>query len=318
LHVNTQIQPNRNNTYGFRLKFHMPPGRTFKGVHPRRRIYLDGIDGKIYLIKFPQQKRNRFGARLRFAFSGVGFPTHNAALECGRRLKVALGLLAVERQFGLDAGNDRATSQISQAIKNVLAQQHAAQLRDDVHGLDVYAEQPPVTRFAIEAYASSSYVIDNYEQRLRALYGANHALTPKQQLALDLYNLAHFEGTPKTRFLTLVTVVEILASRKAHSDTAKALLAQLSATVRASSLSAQERTALLNGLANLKQESIGEACRTFVLRHAASADAKFFSNCYKARSELVHDGTTTRQEAVNPSALDTLVSRLFVASIGEA
>ena len=197
-------------TYGFRLKFYLPAGRSFKGVHPQRRICLGNIVGRVHLVKLPQPKRHRFGAPTRHALVGKGFKTHETALDCGRRLKRVMALLAAERQLGLDAGNDKSTASSSQAIKDAIATQHECQLRDDVHGLDVYVEQPPVTRFAFEGYGSGAHIIEDYEDRLRMFYDANISLTSKQQLALDLYNLTHFENTTKTRFLTLITVVEIL------------------------------------------------------------------------------------------------------------
>ena len=175
-------------TYGFRLKFHLPAGRIFKGVHPRRRIFLDNIVGRVYLVKLPQPKRHRFGVPTRHALVGKGFKTHEAALACGQRLKGAIALFAAERRLGLDAGNDKSTSSFSQAIKDAIAAQHGCQPREDVHGLDVYVEQPPVTRLAVEGYGSSSYVIEDYENRLRDILRCKHLPDPKQQLALDLYN----------------------------------------------------------------------------------------------------------------------------------
>ena len=56
------------------------------------------------------------------------------------------------------------------------------ELRDDVHGLDVYIEQPPVRRFSVEAYGTSKYVIRGYEPPLRDFYETQVALTPKRRL----------------------------------------------------------------------------------------------------------------------------------------
>jgi hypothetical protein len=269
----------------------------------------------VYLVKLPQPKRHRFGVPTRHALVGKGFKTHEAALACGQRLKGAIALFAAERRLGLDAGNDKSTSSFSQAIKDAIAAQHGCQPREDVHGLDVYVEQPPVTRLAVEGYGSSSYVIEDYENRLRTFYDANISLTPKQQLALDLYNLAQFENTTKTRFLTLITVVEILAKRKPRSKEAKAYLKTLSAHVQNLALSSEEQTAIRNGIGNLKRQSISEACKDYVAQCASAEDAKFFMNCYDARSKLVHTGTTNRLEAEDPTALDTLVSRLLIHSL---
>ena len=303
-------------TYGFRLKFHLPAGRSFAGgARGKRRMRFTSFDGRVYLKRLPRPKRNRFGARVKYLFIGERFTSQHAALDCGRRLKLALSLLAAERQFGVDTGKDAATSSFSHAIKEALAHSQGVQLRDDIHGLDVFCEQPPVTRFGVEAYGSSSYVISDYEDRLSDFFGADPALSPKQQLALNLYNLNHFESVTATRFLTLITVVEVLAVRRKRSPQVITFVKGLRGTVRQSGLTVAERTALLNGLGNLTQQSISEACKEFVGQHGSAVDVAFFSDCYSARSELVHDGVTARAVALDSTQLDALVSRLLLGSI---
>lgn len=305
-------------TFGFRLKFHLPPGRTFKGVHPRRRLRLVGIDGRVYLVKLRQPKRHRFGARTKHLLLGERFATHQAAQECGKRLKFALALFAAEQRLGVDVGKDQGSPSVSQAIKKSLAAKQGIQLRDDIHGLDVYAEQPEVRRLSVEAYGSVKYVVENYEAPIKAFYGTQVELGPKQELALDLYNLSHFENIPKTRFLTLVSVVEILAARKKRSPATRALLKDLIKSVRSSTLTLEDQQKLADGLGNLHQESINSACKDFVAQHAPMGDALFFAECYKARSELVHDGVTKRSEATDTTRLDELVSRLLITSLTAA
>lgn len=305
-------------SYGFRLKFHLPAGRTFRGVHPRRRLHFEGVKGRVYLVTLPQPKRHRFGARTKHVLLGMRFDSYEAARGCGTKLKRALCLFAAQRRIGLDAGHDQATARTSQAIKDLVAAQHSLQLRDDVHGLDVYCEQPPVRRFGTEAYGSVKHVIDDYEDSLRRFYAAQVTFTPKQRLAIDLYNLSHFENVPKTRFLTLVTVVEVLATRTKRSPAVRALLKEFLTNVRSSGLTVIEKQRLRDGLGNLKQESISGACKDFVGTYSSAEQATFFSNCYKARSDLVHDGKTSRPEATDPTRLDELVSQMLIASLSRA
>ncbi len=302
-------------TFGFRVKFHLPPGRSFAHVHPRRRLNLGTQIGRIYLVCLPRPKRNRFGARTKHCIIGTGFPTYEVAEQVGQNVKKALALFAAERRIGLDAGGDQPTSSFSRAIKDSIFAQQGVVLRDDIHGLDVFSEEHPVIRIHGEAYGSSTYVIDDYEGQLAAFFKTNVSLTPKQQLALELYNQTHFESVSKTRFLTLSTVVEILASPKRRSQQLAALVADLCETARRTGPFSSETEALLDGLARLRKQSIGEACREFVGTYASPKDVAFFSNCYKARSELVHGGRTKRPEAIDATALDELVSKLLVRSL---
>ena len=301
-------------TYGFRLKFHLPSGRTFAHVHPRRRVQLGQVKGKVYLVRMPQQKRNRFGARERHAILGQDFPTHAVAQETGERLQLALSLFAAERRVGLDC-QDRPGVSFSQAIKDAFARENGVQLRDDLHGLDVYTEDKPVTRFTFEAYGSITQKIENYEDPLAYFFSANAKPSQKQRLALDLYNLSHFEGMAKTRFLTLTTVIEILSTRHERPASALSLLKQFKDEATKAGLEPADLHSLSNAIGTLATQSIGEACRQLVIAHASTEDAIYFTSCFKARGELVHRGKTARPEAGDPSKLDELVSRLIIRSL---
>lgn len=303
-------------TYGFRLKFHLPAGRYFEGaVRHQRRMNLSACCGRVYLKKLPAPKRNRFGARVKYVLLGKNFASLDAAHDCGQHLKLALSLLAVEMQFGLDVGKDCATGSFSSAIKEALARDHDTQLRNDIHGLDVYCEQPAVKRVAIEAYGRSTRVLSGYEDGLRKFFDAGITVSAKQLLALDLYNLNHFENAAATRFLNLVTIVEVLSERTKLSKTARDFVKTLKQTIRGSNLAEHERVSLSKGLETLNQQSIGSACAEFVRRHGSTTDVAFFKDCYAARSELVHTGVTRRGAASDPAQLDALVSRLLLSSI---
>jgi hypothetical protein len=302
--------------YGFRLRFHLPPGHSFARAHPRRRLPLDDIQGKIYLIRLPQQKRNRFGARTRYAIVGTSFPSHTAAREAGERIRKTLSFFAAERRIGLDC-QDRPGASFSQVIKDTIAREHGVQLRDDIHGLDVYAEEMPVTRFTFEGYASVAHELDDYENRLVFFFRANPSLSEKQRLALDLYNLSHFEGTAKTRFLTLITVIEVLATRQKRPVSVRALLKKFKEQATEADLQPEALRSLSDALGTLERQSIGEACRQFVIEHASAEDAVYFTNCYKARSQLVHSGRTDRPEASDPTKLNELVSCLILRSLAK-
>ena len=314
--MKTSIPEQNKASYGFRLKFHLPSGRTFARVHPTHRLKLNVIQGKVYLVRLPQQKRNRFGARARYAIIGKGFLTDAAAQEIGERVQLALSLIAAERRIGLDSQHRRGAS-FAQAIKDTFARKHGKQLRDDVHGLDVYAEDRPVTRITVEAYASVMRKIEDYENRLATFFRANIALSEKQQLALDLYNLSHFEETTQTRFLTLITVIEILSTRHKRPGSVRALLKRFKVEASKTDLEPTDLSSLSQALQTLVIQSIGEACRRFVSEHASQTDVIFFANCYKARSELVHSGRTARPEVSDPTKLDDLVSKLIIHSLAD-
>jgi hypothetical protein len=300
-------------TYGFRLKFNLPPGRFFAGVKSRRRLQLDVVAGRVYLVRLRQQMRQRAGARTRHAIVGESFPTEEAARATGEKLRLALSCFAAEKRFGVDA-RDRRGVEFSDAVARAIARQ-GDQLRPDKYGLDVYSEDKPVERYGIEAYGKARLNITGYGERLAHFFGAHIAVTAKQQLALDLYNLTHFEGSQRTRFLTLITIVEVLADRTRRSAAVQDVLLAVRALAERADLPQEERRSLLSGIDNLRQQSIGEACRVYVRTVASEFDARYFKACYDVRSDLVHAGRTDSAEPDDPTRLDELVSLLLLRSI---
>jgi hypothetical protein len=234
-------------------------------------------------------------------------------------MKRALLMFAAENQMGLEVGRDTATTSISTAIREAIVAKTGVQLRDNILGLDVFSEQQPARWIQVSGRASVSRVIRDYESRLSQLFEKDRPLTPTQQLAIEVYNLSHFEPATRARFLTLVTVVEVIAPRLKRSLHVRAALNRLIASIRRfSTLPPDEKRRLSQAVANLKQESIGHACTQFVTKYGDANDVSYFTTCYRARSELLHDGFTERPEALDSVRLRQLVSRLLVASITDA
>ncbi len=301
-------------TFGFRLKFDMPPGREFAGAAPRRRLHLGEMTGRIYLHRLPKPRKFRLGVRTRFAAVGKSFASEAEATDVGRRIQIAFAFFAAERQLGIDI-QDRGGSSVSQSIKDSIAKEHGVHIRDDVHGLDVYSESHPVQRFGAEGYFSVNVRIVNYEERLQAYFAKPLRLTDKQALALSLYNASHFDSASRSRFLTLVTVVEILADRKIRSSQERTLLQSFKTQCKEADLALADRQSLLNALGNIVKRSIGDACAALIATQGSAADATYFRACYKARSELVHTGHTSSSEPLDPTKLDALVARVLVRTI---
>jgi hypothetical protein len=302
-------------TFGFRLRFHVPPGNAFKGAQRRLRIHIHIPDGRVYLSKVKRHKKNSFGLPLVYAFIGAEFSTKELALVCGQKLKQALSILMAERGIGVNVGKDRATSSTNNEIKEMMKEKHGVQLRDDIHGLDVYREDPPVRRIDLFMRGTVSGETTNFQQRLAQLYSAEVRPSQKQELALDIYNLVHFEQGGKSRFLTLITVIEVLAKRDRRSFAVRELMKFFSKHVADSGLSNAEKKQITDGLGNLKKDSISDSCRKLIAQYASGSDVDYFMDCYKARSELVHDGLSKRPEANNTTRLDKLVCHVLLSDL---
>jgi hypothetical protein len=58
----------------------------------------------------------------------------------------------------------------------------------------------------------------------------------------------------------------------------------------AADLDPAEKKSFNSGLGNLKQETIGSACRALVSAYCGEADAETFARAYRIRSRLLHEG----------------------------
>ncbi|MFC2085781.1 hypothetical protein ACFLRO_01070 [Bacteroidota bacterium] len=200
-----------------------------------------------------------------------------------------------------------------------VASREGVQLRGTVHGLDVFAEHPPVAR--IEATARGGVIRQSMSQpseRLSREFEDVVDLPPRTQLAVELYNLTLFDSTPETRFLSLVTVVEVLASRARRAHKLRQLLTRFIDSVDEAGLDAEQAQVLKQGLGNLKRESVGQACRRLVGEMLDQNSASYFADCYSARSELLHTGATDKNIGAMIPQLHDIVHRALLAIIRES
>jgi len=307
-------------TFGFELRFLTPAGRTFKGVGIDEDFPLKFPDiiEQISLRQLPRRPNDVPSSPERFLIKGSGFPTEDAARAFGERLKLALAVIGCETGIGIDVGQNRETSSFATSIKDAVREQHGLQLRDIVHGLDVFPEDPPVTHFEISGTGSATFSLEGFPGKVADEVTTIKPVSPKQSLALELYNLGQFEPATKARFLNLVTIVEVLANRKRKATGICNQIDELMQSVRASELSDEEKDSLISGLGNLKRESISAACRRIVAESVGEEAAQYFSDCYAVRSELLHDGETGRPQLYDWGRLDEIVRNVLLAMMRAA
>lgn len=143
--------------------------------------------------------------------------------------------------------------------------------------------------------------------------------------ASDLYADSHYESSQKSRFLTQMIVLEVLADRPKQPNEVVALVDSWIREINARKKQSQsdKETELLQRLASriggLKSISIAESVRQFMRRVMISlgdedvlSKVQMIGNLYDVRSKLVHGEEI---ELGNSSAdLEMLVSRSLIAA----
>ena len=304
-------------TFGFELRFLTPAGRTIKGVDIDKDFPLEfaGVIQRVSLRQLPRRPNDAPSSPERFLMKGSGFPTEAAARSFGERLKLALAVIGCEASIGIDVGRDLATSGAAAFIKDAIREQQGLQLRDIYHGLDVFPEDPPVIHIELSATATSAFALEGFPGKVANEVTTIKPLSPKQSLALELYNLGHFEPATKARFLNLVSIIEILKTCEPKAKGVRDQIDVLMRSVKASGLSDEEKNSLISGLGSLKRESISAACRRIVAESLGEEAAQYFSECYKARSELLHSGETERPQINNWGRLDEIVRQVLLTMV---
>ena len=231
----------------------------------------------------------------------AGFDCEQDAREAGQAAKAALRATGVATDVAMDLGPDLASTGIGQIVKDRIREEFGVELRGDVHGVDVFDEAGPEVRYMrMEAEGSAMANLDDFVETLgRFLENtSNTELDDRVQLASEVYMAAAFESSDRARFVTYITVLEILANRERRTqpelDVIHAAADQLDGC---EDLSPSTKQSLRAGLMDLQSESIGASIRSLVESMDTSKldlgyrpIRRFINDCYAARSNLVHDG----------------------------
>jgi hypothetical protein len=292
--------------YGFRLRFFVAPGAGLTFADPELTVPLVG--GVNVAAKAGEHRRMQ---EVNLQAAGM---SEVEARQYGERLRRAVRLAGVKVRLGVDTGRDRRLGTPGKVLVEMAAQDGVS-LLPAVHGVAVFEATRPVKFFSASGDATVLRPAPPFMDEVSQFYASHPAVTDKQEVALDVYHSSRFEESPRARFLSLITVVECLAERPKRSSEERELLDRFAQQIKDAALPEEEHTRLMNGLLDLKRESIGKACADIVTQRCGAEAATFFKKCYGARSELVHAGTTNIkvEDAVEP--LDVLVSHLLLRDI---
>lgn len=259
-----------------------------------------------------------------------GFSTEQEAWEAGNRCKNALYMLGVKMRRSLELGNNKATSLSNDAhkrtIKNAYREQgHEVRCYDYVNGLAVYPETPlPVFNAEVYGYGVAEgpprpTFSDIFEEN----YRLNWSMNERESLACALYGAAQTEVTTRAKFIFLVNVVESLIEGKERDTQTLKHVEHLIELTEESALAQSAKSSLLGSLKWLRHESINHMCKELVTRHLGEKEyggkkaQQFFRDCYSIRSELLHTGKSSKENALSTvlNDLNILVQDLLDSTL---
>jgi hypothetical protein len=231
----------------------------------------------------------------------TGFASEQDAREAGQAAKAALRATGVATDVSMDLGPDLASTGIGQIVKDRIREEFGVELRGDVHGVDVFDEDGPEVRYMrMEAEGSVIANLDDFVETLGRFLEStsNTESDDRVQLASEVYMAAEFESSVRARFVTYITVLEILADRERRTQPELDVIQRAADQLdRCDDLDPSAKQSLRSGLLDLQSESIGGSIRSLIESMDTSKldlgdrpIRRFINDCYAARSNLVHDG----------------------------
>jgi len=280
-------------TYSFRLRFNRSPTDTVNIDAPRWEWRLGNQLPTLLLCAHKQETSIKDSQVL--VFKSDGWPSQEEAERASGRYSDALMLTLARLRIGADFGNRAPKSAFTRAGLAVIEATVGFPTLNDVHGVMFYESHPAPRFVSLGANLLRGVSQDHFEKVFSQAVANPKPLSPRERLALELFNASFFQKTSDSRSLMLVMAIEALIEPSPRSLAAAAHVETLiRATDDSETLSSEEKASLLGSLRWLRSESINQAGRKLALarlgnrRYLERSAPAFFSHCYDLRSRLVH------------------------------
>ena len=220
-----------------------------------------------------------------------GFTSEYEAQEFGGKLKTSSELSSVIARLGINAGTDKPTSGFGKSIKDRVREQHGIVLRDNVHGVDVFADDPNVRISSFSGTGTVRSAPDPFLSEIDELYKVINGASPRAKDIILLMNYALTRSDPVAMIVFAVSAVEMLGQEEKWSEAQVGLLSHLADVAEGSDsdTTPQERDEVAAAIRRSVQKiSLSQG----VLRLLASLELNHFKKrwgqLYDERSTLVH------------------------------
>ncbi|MEM7227017.1 MAG: hypothetical protein AAF495_28880 [Pseudomonadota bacterium] len=247
------------------------------------------------------------------------FPDKASAVSFGEKLKIAVSLASALRRFGVDTGEDRATSMIGKTVKDEIKEKFGVTLRNDVHGLDVFEDDDHVRFHSMSASATVSTPASVYFKQVDFAYEWAENLPAHLVEAAKLLNNADLADAPNLKLALACSSIETMAPDASWSRSTNSLLDHLILTARSDERTPdEERRHIIHSIQSMKDfgPSVGVRVRKLLDQLGLADQRGKLSKIYRVRSKWLHGKYISKQEQQDASerarslALDLLFASL--------
>lgn len=229
--------------------------------------------------------------------TGRSFDTGDQATEAGLRWRGWAECAFARLQIGADFGTEEIDGPWTAEQMAEIAARGRAELAD-WHGLLVFEDSiQPVWFIHIgDGRSGRGEFAESVVRSIKEAAARNVSTSRARRVANSIFSAAFRIKEQDVRLVTLMTAMEALIPTTPRSPEARAVLGELLAHVENSHLCEVDKTALLNSLRPLRNESISRCGqrlaatlgdRTY-MDNSPQSPVDFFKRSYGVRSNLVH------------------------------
>jgi hypothetical protein len=228
---------------------------------------------------------------------GCGFVTESQATGAGTAALGGLLLVAARGGFGVSMADPVPPGKLYTAGKRFLAGDRFDTIHDDLYGLSTFEDVGRVGFAKMHpTEATLSGPLGSFAESWTKAIGDTRCCSLRTAISAELYASSRNANSSRARFLLVIMAFEALVVQPMRSEAELAVIDTLKGSIAASSLSEQQKTALVNGIGMLKRVSTGHTVRGYLAGAIAAgvvADGgapAFYTECYSMRGGIVHRG----------------------------
>jgi hypothetical protein len=158
-----------------------------------------------------------------------GFNSEIEAREFAGKLKAATEISSIAARLGIDTGVDARTAGLGQYVKDHIRKQSGLDVRDNVHGIDVFFDDPNVRIFLPNFSVTVLGAPDPFLGDLNKYYDSAVNLSQNAKGVILLLNYALMRPEPVAQIIFATSAVEMLGQQEDWNTDQKLLLEKLAA-----------------------------------------------------------------------------------------
>jgi hypothetical protein len=156
-----------------------------------------------------------------------GFHSAIEAITFARKLRAAAELSSVACRYGINSGTDLPTSGVGEMVKDHARREHGMILRDNIHGVDVFPDDPNVVIFNFSAEGTVLTEPEPFLGDLSVFFDVAADASQKAKDVILLLNYALMNPDPVAQIVFGFSAVEMLGQDERWSAEQVSLLNRL-------------------------------------------------------------------------------------------